>query len=60
MDDAVNRQWSGILKIINPELPREIDEADIDAIPVLVELGQQLAATLDWTQLLAGAQGATA
>ena len=60
VDDAVNRQWSGILKIINPELPREIDEADIDAIPVLLDIGQQLAATLDWTQILAGTEGATA
>jgi patatin-like phospholipase/acyl hydrolase len=53
VDDAVNRQWPGITKSFNPLLPRDIDEADIEAIPVLLEVGQQLAATLDWTQILA-------
>lgn len=52
VDQAVNRQWPGILRSFNPLLPREIDEADLDAIPVLLEVGQQLAATLDWSQLL--------
>jgi hypothetical protein len=37
---------------INVELPRDIDEADLGAIPDLVEIGQELAAGLDWTQLL--------
>jgi predicted acylesterase/phospholipase RssA len=52
VDDAVNRQWPGIMRIINPRLPRGIDEADTGAIPVLLEVGRQLAATLDWTQIL--------
>ena len=33
VDDAVNRQWPGILQNFNPSLPREIDEADLSAIP---------------------------
>ncbi len=56
VDDAVERQWPGIMKIFNPLLPREIDEADIGSIPVLLEVGQQLAATLDWTQILEQAE----
>lgn len=58
VDDAVNRQWPGILRSFNPLLPRDIDEADLDAIPTLLEIGNQLAATLDWHQILAEAQGA--
>src|ERR1039458_515262 len=53
VDDAVNRQWPGILRSFNPLLPRDIDEADLDAIPTLLEIGNQLAATLDWHQILA-------
>ncbi len=56
--DAVNRLWPGILRSFNPLLPRDIDEADLDAIPTLLEIGNQLAATLDWHQILAKAQGA--
>ncbi|HEY1206863.1 MAG: patatin-like phospholipase family protein [Bryobacteraceae bacterium] len=50
--DAVNRQWPGILQNFNPRLPSDIDEADLAAIPTLLEIGQQLAATLDWTEIL--------
>jgi hypothetical protein len=53
VDQAVNRQWPGILRRFNPLLPSNIDEADLDAIPVLLQVGQQLAATLDWSQILA-------
>jgi patatin-like phospholipase/acyl hydrolase len=52
VDEAVNRQWPGIMRSFNPLLPREIDEADLDAIPVLLEIGQQLAATMDWAAIL--------
>jgi hypothetical protein len=52
VDQAVNRQWPGIMRNFNPLLPREIDEADLDAIPVLLETGRQLAATLDWHDIL--------
>jgi patatin-like phospholipase/acyl hydrolase len=52
VDDAVGRQWPGIMKIFNPPLPHAIDEADLSAIPTLVEIGEQLAEDLDWTQLI--------
>jgi len=58
VDDAVNRQWPGIMQNFNPLLPSDIDEADLDAIPTLLEIGRQLAATLDWPQILAQAQRA--
>src|SRR5262249_13916948 len=52
VDDAVERQWPGLMQNFNPELPREIDEADTGAIPDLVRIGEQIAAAMDWTQLL--------
>jgi patatin-like phospholipase/acyl hydrolase len=59
VDQAVNRHWPGIMRNFNPLLPRAIDEADLDAIPVLLKIGQQLAATLDWRQILDQTQAAT-
>jgi len=59
VDEAANRQWPGIMRIFNPLLPRAIDEADLDAIPVLLETGQQLAATLDWREILGQTHAAT-
>jgi patatin-like phospholipase/acyl hydrolase len=53
VDQAVNRQWSGITQIFNPQLPRDIDEADLSAIPDLVKIGDQMASTMDWKQILA-------
>jgi hypothetical protein len=50
--DAVNRQWPGVMINRNPLLPRNIDEADLSAIPDLVKTGQQLAAAMDWRQIL--------
>jgi hypothetical protein len=52
--DAVNRQWPGVMRDFNPLLPRDIDEADLSAIPTLVEIGQKMAADMDWTQILNG------
>ena len=52
VDDAVNRQWPGVLKNFNPKLPSDIDEADLSAIPALVEVGQNMAAAMDWKQIL--------
>jgi uncharacterized protein len=54
VDQAVRRQWPGILESFNPALPRDIDEADLSAIPELVTIGQQFAAGLDWKKLLSG------
>jgi hypothetical protein len=36
----------------NPQLPSDIDEADLSAIPTLVQIGRQMAAGMDWTQIL--------
>jgi patatin-like phospholipase/acyl hydrolase len=53
VDDAVNRQWPNVMRSFNPLLPSDIDEADLSAIPTLVEIGQQMAAGMDWAQILA-------
>jgi len=52
VDDAVKRQWPGVVETFNPELPSDIDEADLSAIPTLVEIGQKMAADMDWTKIL--------
>jgi patatin-like phospholipase/acyl hydrolase len=55
VDQAVKRQWPGVLQTFNPLLPSDIDEADLSAIPALVEVGQELAASMDWRQILGAA-----
>lgn len=50
--EAVNRQWPGIMQDFNPLLPADIDEADLSAIPALVETGQRMAADMDWDRIL--------
>jgi hypothetical protein len=52
VEAALNRQWPGVMKNFNPELPRAAGEADLAAIPALVETGQHMAAGLDWNNLL--------
>jgi uncharacterized protein len=52
VDEAVNRQWPGIMRIINPALPREIDQDDLGAVPVLLQIGLELARNLDWRRIL--------
>ncbi|HXK03600.1 MAG TPA: patatin-like phospholipase family protein [Verrucomicrobiae bacterium] len=52
VDEAVERQWPGLMQNFNPELPRDIDMADTSAIADLVRIGQQTAAAMDWTQIL--------
>jgi hypothetical protein len=52
VDNAVERQWPAILQNFNPELPRDIDMADVSAIPDLVKIGNEMAAGIDWTTLL--------
>lgn len=52
VDRAVERQWPGLVRSFNPLLPSDIDEADLSAIPTLVEIGQTMAADLDWEQIL--------
>jgi patatin-like phospholipase/acyl hydrolase len=52
VDDAVDRQWPGIMQNFNPLLPSDIDEADLSAIPTLVQIGQKMAADMDWGKIL--------
>lgn len=59
VDKAIERQWPGVMTSMNPRLPSDIDEADLSAIPTLVKIGQALAATLDWTKLLAPRSSST-
>lgn len=54
VDNAVHRQWPGIMLSFNPALPADIDEADLSAIPTLVQIGEKMAADLDWTHLIGG------
>jgi uncharacterized protein len=58
VDRAVKRQWPNVIERFNPLLPSNIDEDDLSSIPTLVQVGQQLAATMDWTQILGGSSGA--
>jgi hypothetical protein len=53
VDDAVELQWPKIMQLINPELPSDIAEADLSAIPALLAVGRKLAAGLDWKLILA-------
>ena len=53
VDEAVDRQWPDLMQSFNPRLPRDIDEADLSAIPALVEIGHKLAADMDWKRILA-------
>jgi patatin-like phospholipase/acyl hydrolase len=50
-DTAVDRQWPGLLQVINIALASDIDEADLSSIPALVELGKKMA-DRDWKQVL--------
>jgi uncharacterized protein len=48
----VNRHFPGILQRFNWKLPQAIDMADIGQIPTLVNIGQQIAAGMDWKKIL--------
>lgn len=48
---AVTGRWPGILSVYNPAVPN-IDEADTDAIPTLIEIGKRQAAEMDWKKIL--------
>ncbi|MCL5994478.1 MAG: patatin-like phospholipase family protein [Chloroflexi bacterium] len=39
---------------INPPLPRDIGMDDVSAVPELITIGRELAANLDWDDILAG------
>ncbi len=53
VDQAAALQWPGVIQTINPLLPRDIDEADLSAVPTLLEIGQETATKMDWKQILA-------
>jgi uncharacterized protein len=48
----VNRHFPGILQRFNWKLPEAIDMADIGEISTLVNIGQQVAAGMDWKKIL--------
>lgn len=52
-EEATDRQWPGIRKTFNPPLPKDIDEADVSSIPLLLEIGKAAAAAIDWKSILA-------
>jgi len=50
--ELVNRHFPGILQRFDWKLPRSIDMADTSAIGLLVQIGQQAAAGMDWKTIL--------
>lgn len=51
VEDA-QREWPGVVTRMDWQLPRAIDMADASAVPELIELGQSLAAKVDWRKVL--------
>jgi uncharacterized protein len=49
----VNRHFPGILQRFDWKLPQAIDMADTSSIPLLVQIGQQAAAGMNWQTILA-------
>jgi patatin-like phospholipase/acyl hydrolase len=49
---AANRQWPGLVNVFDSALWADVDEADTDAIPRLLALGQADAAQVDWKSVL--------
>jgi uncharacterized protein len=47
---SAQRHWPGIITTINPLLWADVDEADVDAIPMLLEIGKKTAAEVDWSK----------
>ena len=52
VEHAVERQWPGIMDARNIQLTSDISEDNLSAIPTLVELGKQMAAQVNWEQLI--------
>jgi uncharacterized protein len=50
--EAAERQWPGLVKVFNPALWADVDEADVSAIPQLVALGTKSAALIDWKKAI--------
>lgn len=51
-EEATDRQWPGVRKSFNPALPKDIDEADVSSIPLLVQIGTAAAAAMYWKTIL--------
>lgn len=51
---AADRQWPGLVKSIDVPLWADVDEADVESIPQLLELGRAEAKKIDWLQILKG------
>jgi uncharacterized protein len=58
VDKAVLLKWPGLMQVINIDLPSDIGEDDLSAIPVLLEAGKKMA-DRDW-KLTLGTRGAAA
>jgi predicted acylesterase/phospholipase RssA len=53
VDRATRLQWPNVMNSFNIELPSDIAEDDLSAVPDLVQIGQQLASGPEWQALLA-------
>lgn len=49
---AANRQWPGLIQVVDAPLWTAVDEADVSSIAKLVTTGQQMVAKLDLAKLL--------
>ena len=52
VDRAVERQWPGVKRKFDWQLPSDIAMDDLSAIPALLSAGQTAAATIDWHEVL--------
>jgi len=52
VDKAVARQWPGVARKFDWQLPSDIEMDDLSAVPALLSLGQTAAASIDWSQVL--------
>jgi len=52
VDKAVERQWPGVARKFDWELPSNIEMDDLAAIATLVSVGKTAAQSIDWSQVL--------
>lgn len=51
--ETVERHWPGVLRVVDAAISADVDEAEVDRIPYLLQVGQEAAKLLDWSKLLA-------
>jgi patatin-like phospholipase/acyl hydrolase len=51
-EEATDRQWPKVRQSFNVALPKDIDEADVSSIQLLVQLGAAAASAMDWKKIL--------